>query len=399
MTEVHADQRDKDWEVIVARAVAQVEAMRPVWQMIYEREQRPTPYAHIDWHLAVMEGFTDSAVPHVIQVSFRGRAVAMAVGSVATKPIDVTIGYKTFWTPSLRCLSFVHGGVLGHPTKAALEVLLTEIRATLHRGEADVAFFEYLQSESHLFQLAARKCRPLQRDLSSVIDRHWIMSLPNDIANFYQSKSGNSRHELRRTHRVLERDVPGGVEVLAARTEQQIEELLPEIARVSQLTYQHALGAGIVNDAPTRCVLRAAAARGVLRAYLLRVRGEPWAFLIGYVCRGTFFWKLTGYDPGRRRYSPGTVLLLRVLEETCADPSVHTFDFGFGDAPYKRRYADSHSLEGSLYLFANRRFPLWVNGVRSCFAGITWLLRRFVRYTNLNHWVKRRWRDLLQVTR
>ena len=53
---------------------------------------------------------------------------------------------------------------------------------------------------------------------------------------------------------------------------------------------------------------------GWLRAYLLYLGDRPCAFWIGMLYNGPFVSEYMSYDPEFRQFSPGMVLIMRVIE-------------------------------------------------------------------------------------
>ena len=89
-------------------------------------------------------------------------------------------------------------------------------------------------------------------------------------------------------------------------------------------------------------------------------------------------------------------MFLRVLERICADPGIESIDFGFGDADYKHRYGDEQWQEASVYIFAPRPYPIFINMLRTFTTGLNRGLEYILNKTGLTGWTKRRWRNLLQ---
>jgi hypothetical protein len=73
----------------------------------------------------------------------------------------------------------------------------------------------------------------------------------------------------------------------------------------------------------------------------------------GTVCyKQSLYLAATGYDPAYRNYELGTILLMKVLEDSCGT-DVAKVDFGEGDADYKRRFSSGSFDERSVRLFAH----------------------------------------------
>jgi hypothetical protein len=61
----------------------------------------------------------------------------------------------------------------------------------------------------------------------------------------------------------------------------------------------------------------------------------------------------------------GSILFLKIVEEICGDPAVNTFDFSFGNGQHKEGGDSRHWEEASVFIFAPRPFPVFVNLIRS----------------------------------
>jgi hypothetical protein len=103
-----------------------------------------------------------------------------------------------------------------------------------------------------------------------------------------------------------------------------------------------------------------------------------------------------GFDPEMSKWHLGTGLFLRVLERLCEDPSVDRFDFGFGDAEYKRRFASKQWEEATVYMFASRPYPILVSSIHNTVSGISRGVRRLVQQAGIESKIKQKWRRFLQ---
>lgn len=174
-------------------------------------------------------------------------------------------------------------------------------------------------------------------------------------------------------------------------------EFLRVAAGISPKTYQNALGAGLVNDRKTRDQIAGAARHGWFRGHVLFAGDTPCAFQLGLHYRNVYYMVNIGYDPAFSSYQPGLILFLRVLEGLCADSSVDTIDFYFGDAEYKSRYGTEHWPEACVCMFAPRAYPMLINALRSSMTGLNAGLRYIVNRTGSIARLKRKWRNLLST--
>jgi CelD/BcsL family acetyltransferase involved in cellulose biosynthesis len=86
---------------------------------------------------------------------------------------------------------------------------------------------------------------------------------------------------------------------------------------------------------------------------------------------------------------------MRLIEDLCADESVHTIDFGFGDADYKSNFGDSSWLEEDVAVFEARLKPVAVNLTLSGVRGTVRTAQALARRTGRLPAMRRRWRARL----
>ena len=72
-----------------------------------------------------------------------------------------------------------------------------------------------------------------------------------------------------------------------------------------------------------------------------------------------------GYDPAYGSHRVGAYLLAKAIEDLIDDPQLSVFDFGLGDAEYKRKLAHRSIEEGDLVVYARRARPIRINLART----------------------------------
>jgi CelD/BcsL family acetyltransferase involved in cellulose biosynthesis len=140
---------------------------------------------------------------------------------------------------------------------------------------------------------------------------------------------------------------------------------------------------------------RLALERGWFRAWVLYDEQTPIAFWQGNVYGRVYHSGTTGYDPAYRKDRVGIYLLMRVIEDLCSVPEVDIFDFGFGDADYKRHFSDEAWDESDVVVFAPTLRPLWINATRTAVMGSAQGVRRGLERLGVADRVKTAWRRRL----
>jgi len=100
------------------------------------------------------------------------------------------------------------------------------------------------------------------------------------------------------------------------------------------------LGLRIHNDDFELQLFTMLATQGTLRTYLLWKEDVPVSFCIGTQHNGIFDYEEVGYDREFSRKSPGLVMVVKMLEDLFEHDPPRVFDFGGGDAEYKRQFGN-----------------------------------------------------------
>lgn len=387
--------RERDGEgdelsVHVARSAREVEELRPVW----ERLQGHHLTSDIDFFLTYMDNAPEAVRPHVLLVEGDGPPETLVVGRVEDGRLEAQLGYKTMLSTRLRTLTVAYGGVLGHVDERRAELVLDRLRGSLGPGEADLLRLRALEPGSVLHSVASGRASWLRRERSGP-SVHWSSRLPRSLDEFLAPRRKKVRWQARKDVARLQEAHGDDVDVRVFTSRDDLDRLLRDSELVHRRTYQSALGVGFSTSRLHRSLTALALRKGWFRGYVLYLRGKPVAFWHGNAYRGRFGIASTGFDPAYAGDRPGGFLLMRLIEDLCADESVHTLDFGFGDATYKRQLGDERRLEEDVALFAPTPRAVGLNLARTALHGSTELARKALERSALLDDLKRRWRGRL----
>lgn len=187
--------------------------------------------------------------------------------------------------------------------------------------------------------------------------RHYIR-LDGTFDDYLGRFSSKTRSGLRRKRRRLERESGGAVR-FAAYGPGAFAAFHEAARAVSRRTYQEIMfDAGLPDDEEDIAAMERAMDAGDARGFLLFVDEMPVAYLYCPRRDGVDEYQYVGFRPDYGQWSPGTVLLLAVLEHLFADPDAVAFDFteGAGEGSHKAFYAtDSVDFETVVLLRRNLR--------------------------------------------
>jgi CelD/BcsL family acetyltransferase involved in cellulose biosynthesis len=177
---------------------------------------------------------------------------------------------------------------------------------------------------------------------------HYSIEIEGTFEDYLARLSGKSRHEMARKVRRFETHAAGKHELREYRTPAEIPEFLQRASALSKATYQERLlDVGLPDDPGFAKELAAAASRDDVRGYILSIGGAPVAY----------------------GYSPGIFLLNGMLKRIHAENRFRVFDFGSGDAQYKRSYATTSRQCATVLQFRRTaRNALIISGHRALTA-------------------------------
>jgi hypothetical protein len=351
----------------VARGYDEIEAIRPVW----ERLQNDYVTSDVDFVLTYCRHTPNVVRPHAVLLEDGNDPRGLLVGRVEDIRLPVRLAHKRVLDPGFRALTIVYGGVLDGDDADTSARLLGSLEASLAAERADLVRVRMLTRGSHRYAVAAAGVSPVRRQRFSPRMLHWRSELPGSLDEFLARRSRRRRETIRRYARRLERTYGDDVRVEIVRDRKGLERLFADSKAIHRETYQHILGVGFSDAQVQLRLAELAADHGWFRGYMLYLRDNPVAFWHGNAYRGIFGIGATGFDPAFAEDRPGTYLLMRAIDDLCADPSVHTLDFGFGDAAYKRNFGDGFVEEEDVVAFARKPRAVALNTLHTAFGGMT----------------------------
>lgn len=167
------------------------------------------------------------------------------------------------------------------------------------------------------------------------------LTLPATFEEVLASRSSNLRQQWRRRRRALARK--GDLRLRVTTGGDELERDLHTFLALEASGWKGREATAIKSEPRTlrlyRTFARGAAARGVLRLYLLELDGRAIAADLGCVAGGIGFLVKTGFDEADARHAPGLVLRGEVLRASIEE-GLAGYDFLGGPDPYKLRWTD-----------------------------------------------------------
>jgi hypothetical protein len=140
------------------------------------------------------------------------------------------------------------------------------------------------------------------------------------------------------------------------------------------------------------------ASAGRLVGFLLYIEDQPAAF---NYCPlgddGVMVYDYSGYDQKFQKYSPGTVLQLKVIEHAFADPAIRAYDLHIGEGGHKDFFATGSVLCATVYFFRPTVRLLAIFGLKAGLRMMTASVSTVLKKLGLHTGVKKAIRSLLST--
>lgn len=198
-----------------------------------------------------------------------------------------------------------------------------------------------------------------------------------------KTKSSKRRRELKRNEKkVFEL---GTVDFEAYVGNQITPEIVTRMAHIQEESWMKRRDAAVLGQSFYRKLLLEMSRAGFGRAWLVKINGSDVCFGFGYVAHERFYYEWTGFKLSYESSSSvGKVLTSWLVRDGCSKGFL-SFDFGHGDAEYKRFWSNEHH---SVYRVVVGQ-GIMGRSIAICYyvvwrlSGIKWLRRIYHRLKKL----------------
>lgn len=339
--------------------------IRSEWLEQFERDPGALIFHHPDYTAAELPHLPASRLPALILVC---RRHGQAVGIGALLPKVSRSRYVGGVGPNLKLHGYrlVGNRFLYNGDEAVHARLLAAATHEVTRNGARYLLIEDVDQDSSLLQLAqSYQSRGYSIYSPTSFQVRLKINLPRTGAEYFGKFSSKTRNTFKRKEKKL-----GDIRVVRCSTVDQVADFLRDAHQISVNTWQtEQFGLRVKNDESDLAQFTFLASQGALRSYLLYQGETPMAFIIGNQHAGLYRYEEVGFDRKYHALSPGQVLLLKVLDDMFQDNPPECFDFGMGDADYKRLLANVETTAGNIWLvppgLRGRSLVAFLHGSRS----------------------------------
>jgi hypothetical protein len=317
------------------------------WRDLFAGDRRAAITQHPDYVIReAVETYETLQRPAHLMTCRNDHQLVAALGLIP-KQLHLHIAGRRGPATSLNGFRLAGNDLIGDRCAKVLWKMLNATAEHARQSDADFLLVEDVDDDSLLCAVLRRVARAkFQFFAPKGFQDRLRIRFPDNGDDYWSRFSSRSRRRSRTQVRRL-----GETRLERVTDVAQVPEFLAHAHQISRQTWQtHRLGLRIQNNASERALFSLMAEQGALRSYLLFREATPIAFAVGTQFNGQFQFEEIGYDRSIAKLSPGFVMLLKIMEDLLQHDPPEMFDFGGGDADYKRRFANDISRSGNIWL-------------------------------------------------
>ena len=300
------------------------------------------PFSHPSLLLRLCDA--DEQVIHPIAVVVHGDSdeiLAMAVGRVERSRALKSLAYLPIRGPLVHQLVIAHGGFMGSHRAQKARVLLEALEQELSSGTADILELPVSDVDDPVSRALNDSPTTRYRTALHSDGVRWSLPIPRDFDTYLKSLGRSTRSTVRNNINRFRREFEGRFEFTYVTSgnssSDEIEHYFQDSLLVEDQSYHRGLGWGVSDTPRERSVLEASIVEGWLASAMLKVDGAPVAFAGGLRLGDVVYGTNTAFIPNLTNLPVGTILFLETIQLLCTRNEIQEWDFGPGDAEYKRR--------------------------------------------------------------
>jgi len=290
----------------------QLLGVAPEWRALAQQSASDGFFQSWDWTSTWLEAFQRTDRVKCLLVRDGGRGL---VGVLPLLPQGLgalrQAGLRAAANDETPVCGVSCSGDIGAVVHALLQHLVatrSRLRLTIPQVRVGSPFHEALLL--HASALGLGRCtREARRSLVVHIRSTWD--------DYLETRSKHLQKEWRRKRRRLEE--AGRVEIVTVTSAEDLDRVLPHVRQIEQQSWKEERGSSLSSDpAGGRFyaeLARKVTERGWLRLYILYLSGQPVAHILGVAYAGELLALKTSYDAAFHRLSPGSILMLVLLED------------------------------------------------------------------------------------
>ena len=236
--------------------------------------------------------------------------------------------------------------LLGSSDEHVQSRLLDAIAHQLVKSRADFLLVEDVDDSDPLLNLVERGSHGLRVFKPGPFQKRHRIEMPASLDEYLRRFATKTRNTLKRKIKKF-----GDCRLERISQPDQIPLFLSAAHEISKNSWQSdLLGLRVRNTETELELLTLLASQEALRSYVLWKDDSPVSFCVGTQFNGVFDYEEVGYHRDFGNMSPGQILVMKMIEDLLEEDTPRLFDFGGGDAEYKRQFSNLTSESGHVWL-------------------------------------------------
>jgi hypothetical protein len=278
---------------------------------------------------------------------------------------------------NLKCMELLGGRLLGSGEAEALERVTSAVFSQFR--DVDGIYLKSVPDDAPLWSTLQAKgwrvggARAYRPDGERPF--HYA-EFPPTFEGYLGEFRKKQRYNLKRQVRLMAEANGNSLVMDIIERPEQIDGFLADIKAITVNSWKADLEEPAPDLASQPELMRAVAAAGLLRGYVLRAAGKPAAYALGYRFENIYHYANIAYDNQFSTQSPGAVLLLMMIEDLIDKAQVKHMNFGITDANYKRVFGNRHIKDASVLIMRPGLRSSWLRTTHSAFESVKNRLRK-----------------------
>lgn len=353
-------------------------ALAPEWNDLLRASRADAIFLSFEWMQCWLQAVHPSVRLFVITVRDRaGRLVGIAPHHVASFRLGRVLPYRILrilgdYASGAEYLDWIVDASEEEPVCAAIAQTLAR-----HDSSWDCIWMPFVAGWTGASERVLAACRAAGLFARERAHEFGLVSLPAAFPQYLATLSRNARSMLSRRGRALDEE---GFAFDAAVDPGALPQLLEELFRLNHLRWRSTGQDGTFVRKPLEARFYGAfapiaLARGWLRLYSARIKGQVRAIQYGYAYKNAYLQVQEGFDP-EGPDGLGNVLRSRAIER-CIGEGLEGYDFLAGYTEHKRRWGAARR-DGHDFFICGRAAKS-----RLLFKGGFWPTGRFLKPVDL----------------
>ena len=326
--------------------------------------------------------------------------VMFSLGVVHKDEVSPSITYLKlkFINFKKKCYQVFQYGVFHlEDTIELSDIFIKMLLSNINKYNVDYVFFDLIRKGTALSDCILKIKNPLIRDFAPNNEKHFMLKVPESLAEFLASKDKQRRSKFNRIIRKIESEYKGNCQVKIFTEEKDVEQFFRDAESVAQKSQLRAINVGFKSTKTELTKKKWLAKKGYLRSYILYLNGLPVCFMEGINYKRHYFGENTGYDMEYEDLRIGTYLKLKLVEDISQTKCADFIDFGFGADIWKKRFSSKLYEEMRIKLYVPKFSNLVFSTTITFFAYLNRWSRKLLRKLKLYKNVRKYFRSIFAM--